>query len=89
MNLDEVPDLAYIPPFIEKMTDEEHAREELKRYYKGNDLEKAIARTLHMFKVNDYNIKEFDYIEENMVPTFLDNNKSYIRLVWKKRLPLQ
>lgn len=87
MNLDEVP--TYIPNAIAVMTDEQHARVELQRYYSGNDLERAIERSLRLFKINDFNIKEFDYVEDNIVPPHLDGNNSCIRLVWKKRLLLQ
>ena len=87
MNLDEVP--VYIPPEIEEMSDEDYARVELSRYYDEEILDRVVEGTLRLFKVNDFKIKEFDYIEENITPTFLDGNRTCIRLVWQRRSPLQ
>jgi hypothetical protein len=82
MNLDEIP--IYIPPNIKDKTPEQHCRAELARYYSGDTLERGVIVTLDHFRMIG-DIKQFDFCEEN----YTIDGRSCIRLVWKKRLPLQ
>jgi len=82
VNLNEVP--TYIPKHILEKTDEQYCRAELARYYSGETLEKRVQSTLYYFQAVG-NIKEYDFCEEN----YIVDGKLCIRLVWKKRLPLQ
>jgi len=75
----------YIPPHVLAMTDEEHARTELSRYYTGETLEFRVTETLQ-FLGHVTNIKEFDFCEE-----LYTNAKGIteVRLVWTQRSNLQ
>lgn len=89
MNLDKVSENSYIPSFIKNRTPEQHCRAELARYYSGDTLEERVAHTLNYFRVIG-DIKEYDFCEE--YGDYFEMDKTItrqVRLVWKKRLPLQ
>lgn len=87
VNLDEIP--TYIPKHILEKTDEQYCRAELARYYSGETLEKRVQQTLQYFQVIG-NIKEFDFCEEyGEYYNLYQHVTREVRLVWKKRLPLQ
>jgi len=87
VNLDEIP--TYIPKHILEKTDEQYCRAELARYYSGETLEKRVQSTLYYFQFIG-NIKEYDFCEEYGDYYNLHGRVTReVRLVWKKRLPLQ